>query len=99
VKRLLAHEQELEAARQAAAADRLITVDLATSPIDETEWPVLLSWIDQALAARPAAASFATSVRTPAAVIELSSADGDTQLRGPGGVLVLRCCRLQITAA
>lgn len=99
VKRLLAREQEQEAARQAAAADQLVTVDLATSPIDETEWPVLLSWIDQALAARPAAASFSTTVRTPAAVIELTSGDGDTRLRGPGGVLVLRSCWLRITAS
>ncbi len=98
-KRLLALEQEREAERQTAAAERLVTIDLATGPIDAAEWPVLLSWIDQALAARAADTSFVTSVRTPAAVIELSSADVDTQLRGAGGLLVIRGCRLRIEAA
>jgi uncharacterized protein (TIGR02677 family) len=98
-KRILALEQEQEAARQTAAAERLVTIDLATGPIDAAEWPVLLSWIDQALAARPADTSFVTSVRTPAAVIELSSADLDTELRGAEGLLLIRGCRLRIEAA
>lgn len=98
-KRLLELQQERDRSIQAAAADHLVTVDLTETPIDPAEWPVLLSWIDQALAARPAATEFSTSVRTPAAIIELASANTDTQLSTPHGVLLIRQCSLKVSAA
>ncbi len=96
VKKLLARQREREVEQQAEAANRLVALDLSSTPIDGTAWPVLLGWIDQALAARPAASTFTTTVQTPGAVIKLSSADHDTQLLAPGGTVLLRQCHLEI---
>jgi uncharacterized protein (TIGR02677 family) len=98
-KQFLEAQQQRDRAIQEAAADRLVTIDLAETPIDPVEWPVLLAWIDQALADRPAAATFTTAVRTPTARIELASAPTDTRLRTPHGSLSIRRCSLKVTAA
>ena len=98
-KRNLELERERDDAIRATAAERLVTIDLSSSPIEPAEWPVLLSWIDHALAARTAGAEFRASVRTPHATITLSSSDADTRLRAPTGTLTIRNCRFEVTAA
>lgn len=98
-KRQLALMRERDDELRQRAARRLITIDLTDSPIEPAEWPVLLSWIDQALAARPAAKAFTAEVRMPGATVELASADTDTRLRAPAGVMTLRGCSLRICAA
>lgn len=98
-KDLIAREREEESARQAAAAAELVRVDLGVSRIRDEEWPILLRWLDQALAARPAEATFSTTVRTGDAVVELSSAEHDTELLAPAGTVVLKGCRVEVRAA
>jgi hypothetical protein len=98
-KAFLAHASRVETERLAAATERLVSIDLRTSRIGPEEWPTVLRWLDQALAARPASATFATTVRTTGAVIELCSADHDTRLLGPGGSVVLHRCRVEVRAA
>ena len=98
-KALLARASRVETERLAAATERLVSIDLRTSRIGAEEWPTVLRWLDQVLAARPASATFATTVRTTGAVIELCSADHDTRLLGPGGSVVLHRCRVEVRAA
>lgn len=98
-KRQLALLRERDDEQRRRAADRLVTIDLADSPIEPAEWPVLLGWIDQALAARPATVAFTAEVRMPGASVELASSDTDTRLRAPAGVMTLRGCSLRISAA
>jgi len=96
-KRDLELAREHDDAIRAAAAERLVTIDLSTSLIEPVEWPVLLSWIDQALTSRTAGKEFHASVRTPHAMITLSSAESDTRLRAPTGMLTIRNCCFEVT--
>ncbi len=92
--RLAASEAEL----YTDASRRLVSIDLRSSRIDPSSWPVLLSYLDQALAARPASREFATTIRSADAVIRLTSADHDTRLLAPAGTVTLARCRLEISA-
>jgi uncharacterized protein (TIGR02677 family) len=98
-KALLAHEREAEANRQAAATARLLAVDLRDARVGPSEWPTLLTWLDQALAERPAGHEFSAVVRVGGAVVELASAEHDSHVFGPGGSVVLRRCRVEVRAA
>jgi uncharacterized protein (TIGR02677 family) len=98
-KAALAHEREAETNRQAAATARLLAVDLRDTRVGPAEWPTLLTWLDHALAERPAGHEFAATVRVGGAIVELASADHDSQVRGPGGSVLLRRCRIEVRAA
>ncbi len=98
-KAALAREREAEADRQAAATARLLAVDLSDTRLGAAEWPTLLTWLDQALAERPAGREFSTAVRVGGAVVELTSAEHDSHVLGPGGSVVLRRCRVEVRAA
>ena len=99
LKHALALEQQHNERERERAAERLVTVDLATTTIDPSTWSVLLGYLDQALAGRQAAGTFDTTIRSPHAVIRLRSADHDTELRAPMGTVRLSCCELTIDAA
>jgi uncharacterized protein (TIGR02677 family) len=99
MKQILARERAAETRRAAEAAERLVSVDLSTTRIGPEEWPTLLRWLDQALAARPAQGSFHTTVTTADALVTLSSADHDTRLCAPEGDVVVRGCAIEVRAA
>ena len=98
MKQALAAEQERSEHEHSSAAQRLVTIDLENTTVDPSTWPILLSYLDQALSGRQAAERFDTTVRTPHAVIRLRSADHDTELRAPMGTVRLSRCELAVTA-
>lgn len=98
VKQQLAELAAADARQRGDAARQLVSVDLRDTRIDPAAWPVLLAYLDQALAARPAGRRFTSTVRSADAVIHLASADHDTCLLGPGGAVTLARCHLEITA-
>lgn len=98
-KAVLAREREAEADRRAAATARLLAVDLSDARVGPAEWPTLLTWLDQALAERPAGHRFSAAIRVGDAVVELASAEHDSRVLGPGGSVILRRCRVVVRAA
>lgn len=96
VKEEIAREREDESRRRSAAAERLRSVDLRSSRIGAEEWPTLLRWLDQALAARAASTHFSSTVTLSGVVVRIGSADHDTRLLAPSGTVVLRRCSLDI---
>lgn len=96
-KRLLEHQAEIDRLAQATASGELVDIDLRTARIAESSWPILLNWLDQALADRPAGTTFAATVRAPDALIHLRSADHDTRLLAPAGTVILENCELRVT--
>jgi uncharacterized protein (TIGR02677 family) len=97
-KAALAAERERAEAQRSAASQRLVTIDLDDTVIDADAWAVMLSYLDQALAARPPAATFDTTIRTPHAVVRLRSADHDTRLRAAVGSVALHRCEVSVSA-
>jgi uncharacterized protein (TIGR02677 family) len=83
--------------QRSAAAHRLVTIDIDDDVIDADAWNVMLGYLDQALAARPPAATFDTTIRTPHAVVRLRSADHDTRLRAPSGSVSLHRCDVTVS--
>lgn len=94
----LAAERERLEQQRGVAAQRLVTLDIDDALIDADAWNVMLTYLDQALATRPPAATFDTTVRTPHAIIRLRSADHDTRLRAPAGSVSLHRCEVFVSA-
>jgi uncharacterized protein (TIGR02677 family) len=97
-KAVLAAERERAEAQRSVASQRLVTIDLDDTVIDADAWSVMLSYLDQALAARPPAATFDTTIRTPHAVVRLRSADHDTRLCAAAGSVALHRCEVSVSA-
>jgi len=97
-KQALARERQIEHERRAAAAARLVSIDLRHTRVASGEWSTLLGWLDQVLADRPTGPRFAASVRVGGAIVSLTSADHDSRLLGPGGTVTLRNCLVEVSA-
>ena len=97
-KAALAAERERGEQQRSVAAHRLVTLDIDDALIDADAWNVMLAYLDQALAARPPATTFDTTIRTPHAIIRLRSADHDTRLRAPAGSVSLQRCEVLVSA-
>ncbi len=95
-RRAMELEQAAAAERQQLAEQRLVSLDLSSEQVGADEWPLLLRWLDDALARRDTGAEFSSTVRTSSCALTLRSAEGDTRLRAPAGTLTLRRCRLEV---
>jgi uncharacterized protein (TIGR02677 family) len=97
-KAALAAERARAEAQRSVASQRLVTIDIDDTVIDADAWPVMLSYLDQALAARPPASTFDTTIRTPHAVVRIRSAEHDTRLRAAAGTVSLHRCEVSVSA-
>ena len=97
-KRALELERQLDDERRAESTARLVLIDLGRNRVAPSDWTTLLGWLDRVLADRPAGHHFSASVRVGDATISLASSEHDSQLLGPGGIVMLRNCLVEVGA-
>jgi uncharacterized protein (TIGR02677 family) len=96
-RRAMELELAAETERRQRSEERLVSLDLSHDRVGIDEWPVLLRWLDEALARRDVGSGFVSTVRTSTSTFTLRSDEVDTRVVAPTGTLTLRRCRLEVS--